>query len=329
MSFILINALKESIKSYTIAANIAFATGKQTDAQRASAILQQINAIRLQNAIEAESREIFIEQLDIPAAPNTNTFEPFYFSKNDINYTICRMIAALENNVAISLENQGTGYKDITRNPVAWQQLMSDIQRTTPRGQQTLKDLPEILRFTENQALKIGVKGQNADGQIFIHGATIKDAPLESVAQDLEREFIDASGKTLYLPETQIVPIEFQFDDIAAGTPAKSANGNADLFSIKNQRTVLLTEVSLSAIQDARITLTDEGKNQLICNSIEMLGLAANCANPFTSFYKLPYPHLLRKGDRLKANIINGSLITGNELAADTLYYLTFRGITL
>lgn len=320
--------LKELLKSYTVAASVANATGAADDITRGAALLSQINGIRLQLALNAEMREIFYLQKNIPAAANANTRQNAYISKNDINYEFIRGIASLQNPVTLTFLNQGARAIVITRNETPWQHLFSDIQRTAPLGQQIPFDLPEPLFFGENQSLGIGVQGQTEAGYLFLHGATLKDDLSESSIVEIRREFLADNGITHYVPETQIVPIEFKFASNTAGTVGTDPNGDVNIFSLKNERSVLLTEVSTTA-PDTRITITDEGKNQTFCDTVEMRGIAADQTNPFTTYYPLPQPHLLRKGDRLKIKPMNGSDISGETQDADALLYLTFRGFAI
>lgn len=321
--------IKELIKSYTVAASVANATQAPADLARAQALLNQINELRLQLALNAEMREIFYIQKNIPAAANANTTQNVYVSKNDIDYTIRRGIASLLDGVTITMFNQGARAIEITRNETPWQHLFSNIQQTAPVGQQLLQDLPETLIFTENQALGMGLKGQTEAGFLFLHGATLKDDLAESSIIEVQREFLTDDGQTRYIPETQLVPLEFKFPSATAGTLATDANGDTNIFSLKNGRSVLLTHVSCS-VQDCQLTLNDEGKNLSICDSLEMRGIAADQSNQFTTYYELPEPHLLRRGDRLKIKVVNGSNITGDEVTdINVLQYLTFKGQTV
>jgi hypothetical protein len=325
----LINQLRELLKHYTIASNVAMSTKKADDVNRALSLLKDINALRLSLAINAEMREIFYKQLDVTAAASVNTVNNQWVSQNDKRYTFIRGIAALELGVTLSLLNQGARAIEITRNPVRWQQLFADIQRTAPRGQQSLFDFPETLMFGENQALNVGITGQNAAGWMFFHGANIKANLEESSIADIRREFLTDDGRTLYIPETQIIPLFFQFSSVTVGTLATTPNGDSNIFSTKSDKSVLLTEVSTTATRTRIDKLTDEGKNQTICERIEMVGVAANATNQYQVWYPLPQPHLLRRGDRLKGVFMNGSLITNTHEDASTPLNIAFRGITL
>lgn len=329
-----IERLKELIKTYTVAASVANATRSGVDIKRATDLLNAINGIRIDLLRNAEMREIFYLQQDIAAAANANTVQNTWVSKNDIDYTFKRGIAYLLNGVNISFVNQGARAIEITRNKTAWQQLFSQVQAGAPFGQQIPFDFPETLRFGENQSLNVGLQGQTSAGYLFFHGATLKNDLAESSVNAIRREFLTDDGITKYLPETQIVPLEFKFTAETAGNPAVDANGDTNIFSVKNDRSVLLTEVSTTAIQiedtnSCRITLSDEGKNLNICDTVDIQGVAADSTNPFTTYYPLPEPHLLRRGDRLKLKALNGGNIFADALPADTLYYITFRGITI
>lgn len=329
-----IERLKELMKTYTVAASVANATRSDVDRERQKSILDAINKIRVDLLVNAEMREIFYLQQNIAAAANANTVQNVWVSKNDIDYTFKRGLAYLLNGVNVSFVNQGARAIEITRNQTAWQQLFSQVQIAAPFGQQIPFDFPETLRFGENQSLNIGIQGQTSAGYMFFHGATLKNDLGESSVQEIRREFLTDDGVTKYLPETQIVPLEFQFLSDAADSPAVDANGDTNIFSVKNDRSVLLTEVSTTAIhledrEGCRITLSDEGKNLNICDTVDIQGVAADATNQFTTYYPLPEPHLLRKGDRLKLKAYNGGNIQNTPLTAGTLYYLTFRGFTI
>lgn len=322
--FILIEQLKELIKSYVIFQTVANATNNAQDIARAKSCLDKINEIRTGLAVDAEMREIFFEQKNIAASKKS-----FYFSKNDIAFAVKQGIAYLENGVTLSMINQGSKKKTITREPVAWQQLFPSVQ-SLALGQQTMFEMPETLRFGENQSLNFTVNNATALGYLFLHGCTLKDSLEDIARRDVISEFLAENGDTLYLPETQIVPIEFIFPSNVINTYATAPNGDENIFSIKNERSVLLTHVSTTATNSRIDKLTDEGRNQTLCSRIEMAGVASAYQNAFTAFYPLPYPHLLRRGDRLKAVIQNGSPMAANAvMAANVLNVLCFKGITL
>jgi hypothetical protein len=331
-----IERLKELIKTYTVAASVANATGAKVDRDRAAGLLNAINVIRRDLVVNAEMREIFYLEQQIPAAANANTVQNVWVSKNDTDYTFKRGIAALLNGVNMSLFNQGQRAIEITRQATAWQQLFSQYQNPAPIvGQQIPFDFPETLRFGENQSLGVATQGQTEDGYLWFHGATLKDNLEESSIDEICREFLGADGSTKYLPETQIVPLEFQFEGNEAGSPARNANGGKEIFSLKNDKSVLLTEVSTTAIDidnklSCRLTISDEGKNLAICDTVDVFGIAGYSASQFATYYPLPEPHLLRKGDRLKLKGLNAGVINPSEgLTRDTLYYLSFRGFTI
>lgn len=322
--FIFIEQLKELIKSYVIFETVANATNAPADKQRAKNCLDKINELRVGLAIDAEMREIFFEQVNIAAAQKS-----FYFSKNDIAFAVKQGIAYLENGVTLSMINQGLKRKTITREPVNWQQLFASVQ-SLALGQQTLFEMPETLRFGANQSLDFTVKNATTLGYLFLHGCTFKDNLEDIARRDITAEFLDEQGNTKYLPETQIVPLEFIFPSNVINTYATAPNGNENIFSIKNERSVLLTHVSTTATNARIDKLTDEGRNQTICSRIEMAGVASNYQNAYETFYPLPFPHLLRRGDRLKAVIQNGSPMAANAvMPANALNVLCFKGITL
>lgn len=312
MHFLYIEQLKEQLKSYFIA--------KTYDERFARDLLTEINARRLQIAIDAEMREIFYAQQDIPAVA-TGYQQSVWFSKNDIRYNLRRAIANLVETVTISATNQGNAQRIITREPIAWQQIFSAIESNI-FGQQIPFDFEQEMRFAENESLGLAIQGQTSDGQIFYHGCTLKDALVEATANDLKSEIGE------YLPQPQIVPLIFQFPSAVVGSDATDASGGNQIFSAKNSRSVLLTHVSTTA-PDCRLTIIDEGRNQMLCDTIEMRGVAGLYTNEYTTYYPLPYPHLLRRGDRLKIRVLQGSLISGNEMTINTLNYLTFKGYTI
>lgn len=327
--FLAIEQLKERIKTFTILEAIAGATQNKTDIAAARNLLDAINETRLQLGVAAELGEIFYDQVDIPAAANANTIQNQWYSRNDQSFMIKRGIANLAQSVQVSLLNQGERQKVITREQVAWQQLFSDTQDTVNRGQQTLLDLPQSLRFRANQALNIAVQGQTEAGFLFLHGQTQKANITDATVNGLRSEFINDEGQTVYLPETQVIPMQFQFPESDTDVYAVDPSGNEEIYTLKNDRSVLITGVSVTS-RDFRINkLIDIGRNQEICDRIEVLGVAGFAENLYTTFYDLPYPHLLRRGNRLKGVFQNYSAITGQALEADIPVYMAFTGITL
>lgn len=316
--------LQNLIKSYTVFETVANTSNNVEDRKRANDALKALNDLRFALAVDAELREIFFSQVNVSAVARLISF-----SQNDIAYIVKQGIAYLENGVTLSLVNQGAKKKTITREPVAWQQLFP-TQQSLALGQQTMFQLPEALRFSENQALQISIANQTTAGFLFLHGCNLKNNLENVTKRDIEAEYKDASGNTLYLPETQIVPISFLFPSNVIGTLATATNGDENIFSIKNERSVLLTHVSTTALNCRIDKLTDVGKNQTLAEKIEITGLASDYANQFSTWYPLPYPHLLWKGDRLKAVIMNGSPMQANAVqAANVTQYLCFKGITL
>lgn len=327
--FLAIEQLKERIKTFTILEAIAGATQNKTDIAAAANMLNAINETRLQLGVAAELGEVFYDQVNIPAAASANTIQSQWYSRNDQSFMIKRGVAKLLQSVQVSLLNQGERQKVITREQVAWQQLFSDVQDTVNVGQQTLLDLPQSLRFRANQALNIAVQGQTSDGFLFLHGQTQKANITDATVNGLRSEFINDEGQTIYLPETQVIPMQFQFPEGTQDEYAVDPSGNEEIYTIKNDRSVLITGVSVTS-KDFRINkLIDIGRNQQICDRIEVLGVAGFAEDLYTTFYDLPYPHLLRRGNRLKGVFQNHSAITGNNVSADTPVYMAFTGITL
>jgi hypothetical protein len=310
--FASIEQLQELIKSYY--------TALRYDEDKANALLADINELRLEIALNAEVGEIYYNQVNVPSNA-TGYQENVWFSKNDINYTIVRALAHLGEGVTLSAVDQGNRQRIITREPMAWQQLFPAIQSNL-LGQQTLFDLPQELFFEENEALGLAVQGQTVAGYIFYHGICMKDSIEEVTREAITTEI------NKYLPEPELVPLVFQFPNNTFNTLATDSSGAEEIFSSKYDRSVILTEVSCTA-PNTRLTLIDEGRNQLICQRVEMQGVASNYTNRFTTYYKLPRPHLLRKGDRLRIEVLNGSTITNETMAANTLNFLCFKAYSV
>lgn len=310
--FSIIEQMQELVKSYHIA--LTYDQGK------AAAILQDINQIRLNIALDAEMRQIFWDEVKVPA--NASGFQQnVWYSRNDIKYIVDRVLADLVVDATVSAVNQGNRQRIITREPLAWQQIFPATQNNA-NGQQTLFNFPQEIEFQENEALGLSIEKQTADGFLFFHGCTLKDT-LEDVRRSEVADEINS-----YLPQPQLVPILFQFPNALSGTLAINPAGGDTIFSTKNERSVILTHVSTTASK-CRLTLMDDARNQTLCNRVEMRGVASAFNNQFTTYYELPYPHLLRKGDRLRADILNGSEMTGNTEVADTIFFLTFKGYSM
>lgn len=320
--FPLIEQLKELIKSYYIA--------QVYDANKAADLLAQINDLRLQIALDAEAREIFYGQLKVPESSAYSQTQ--WFSKFDIAYILRRGVGFLEQGVTLSTVNQGNKQRIITREPIAWQQMFSDVQGDTA-GQQSTFDFPQELIFGENEALGLNIAGQtDRDGYLWFHGCTLKKPNdlSDNIKNDLQNEIAS------YMPGPQLVPLIFKFPSQTPGTPATNVAGGPDILSSKNERNVLLTHIGINLptnndptiIPGAQITLQDVGRNQLIADNISSEGFIAKFDSPYTAYYPLPFPHLLRKGDRLKMKATNGSVVTEDVVVAGT-YYLTLAGQTL
>lgn len=307
-----IEQLQELLKSYYIALRY--------DNNKAKNLLNIINEIRLEIALDAEVREIFYSQVDSPA--NASGYqESAWFSKNDINYAIRRGVAYLAANARISAINQGSGQKIITREPLAWQHFFSAAQGFS-LGQEIPFDFPQELMFGKNEALGLSITGNTSAGYIFYHGCTFKDILEEVRKEEIEKEISE------YLPQPQMIPLLFQFPSAVVGTLAINPSGADEIFSAKYERSVIITHVSTTA-PSMRLTLIDEGRNQLICQRVDIRGIAGLSTNQYTTYYKLPYPHLLRRGDRLRMEALNGSAITGAAQAANVLQYINFKGYSL
>ena len=309
-----IQQLQELIKSYYIA--------KRYNQQKANDLLAQINQLRLDIALDAEVRENFYAQLDIPAISNGYQ-QSKWFSKNDIEYIINRGLANLTEDTTISAVNQGNRQRVITREPTSWQHVFAAVQGIGI-GQETLFDFPQEIQFAENEALGLSIADQSdqTPGWIFYHGCTLKET-LEEVRVNEIKDEING-----YICEPELIPLVFQFPEATAGTLAVNASGDDEIFSSKYDRSLILTHVSVTT-HLARLTIIDEGRNQLICQRVEAAGIASLFTNRFGTYYKLPYPHLLRRGDRLRMEALNGSIMFDDETTPDTLQYLNFKGYSL
>lgn len=310
--------LQELMKSYYIALRY--------DADKAADLLNTANSLRLEIAIDAEMREIFYGEEIVP--PDSTGYQRnIWFSKNDTEYLLKRIVAALNLGVTIAAVNQGNRQRIITRELLAWQHIFPSIPTYAAfpygTGQQTLFDFPQEIFFAENEAIGLSIQGQSdINGYLFYHGCTLKDSLEDVRKDDIQTEIAS------YLPEPQIIPLIFQFPENTAGSIAIDASGSEDIFTAKYNRSIILTEIS-TTLSDFRATITDEGRNQLICNNVDVRGISGNYLNQYTTYYKLPYPHLLRRGDRLKLRGINGSRINSTAGEADTLYFLTFKGYSM
>lgn len=316
--FPLIDALQELIKSYTIAQTYSEA--------RARELLTQINKLRLEIALDAEGREIFYDQQIIPFAANANWAQSVWYSRNDIEYVLRRAVAQFTANAQIALVNQGSRRSVITRESIGWQSLWSQVQNMTAlTGQQKPFNYPQELFFSENESLGITVRGQITNNAWLVHhGCTLKDT-----IEDVRVNHLTAEIER-YVPNgSQLVPLTFQFPAAVAGSIATNVSGGEQIMSSKNSQSVILTHFSTNATQ-CRITLQDTGRNQLIAQDVEMRGIAGDQTNPLAGWYPLPYPHLLRAGDRLRLNAVNGTIIPttagASVVAANTPVYLVAKG---
>lgn len=306
--------LNEYIKSYDVFS--AF------DAAKAAEYLQKINEIRLHIALLAEQRQNFYHQINVIG--NTQGYtENYYFTRNDIKFIVNRGIANLLQHVNMSLLHAGKLENVLTRQAVQWQQLFSNTQFAPLLGQQIPFDLSQELVFGKNQSLNIQVTNQTEAGWLFMHGCNLKDDYSPNIAN------IQDEINNTPIPRPRLIPVLFKFEDSAADTLAVSADNTSDISSVKSDESVILYEVSTTSI-NSRMSITDTGRNQNWCNRVESLGIAGLYTDQYTTYYPLPYPHLLRAGDRLNLpEVLNGSDITSDTEDADVIQYLTFRGHTL
>lgn len=312
--------LNEYIKSYHIF--------KKSAPSMAAEYLKRINETRLHIAILAQERQIFIEQLLVKA--NASGYKnDVFFTHDDINSLISKFIAFLKQDTTLTLTQQGTREILFTRQAIAWQQLASQTQDTTNVGQKIPFDLLQEIYLEKSQTLDFGVTNQTTDdGFIFVHGCNLKNDPLSDIQflKD-EIEAKDFFGNPC-IPEPVLVPIQFIFPSATIDSKATAVDGGPDIFSIKNDRSVILTEVSTTSL-NSRITLLDRGRDQEICNEVESLGIAGDYRNQYTVYYPLPYPHLLMAQDRLQLRALNGSDITASQEPADADQVICFRGFTI
>lgn len=312
--------LNELIKSYHV-----FAIFDQT---KAKAILERINQYRLQIAVLAEQRQWFVEELQVVA--NASGYKnDVFFTHDDIDSLVIRMIGWLAVGTKVSLVQQGTRENLFTRQSIAWQQLMSDVQNSALAvGQQLPFDFPQEIYLEKSQTLDIGITDQTVAGKVFVHGCNLKDdaAPNKGeLIKEINRR--EANGKP-NLPKPQLVPIQFKFTVAANDNKAVAVDGGQDIYSIKSERSVILTEISTTAV-NSRMTLIDKGRDEEMVNEVESAGVAALFTNPFTTWYPLPYPHLLRSQDRIQYRGLNGSSISGDHELADVTQTVCFRGFTI
>lgn len=312
--------LNECIKSYHIFAKY--------DPVRAAEYLQRINAYRVHIVELALQRAMFIEQLNIE--PNATGYKnDVFFTHDDIDSLVIKLIAFLDEQVQLSMVQQGTREILFTRQSVAWQQLASQTQNTSTNvGQKTTFDLPQEIYLEKSQTLDFGVTGQTDAGFIFVHGANLKDDPADNF-EFFKNEILSTNQDgNPNIPQPEIVPIRFKFDSNTVGSHALAVDGGDGVYSIKSERSVILTEVSINT-PDMRLSLIDKGRNLEICNEVEALGVAGQFDNQYTVYYPLPYPHLLPAQDRLQLRGLNGSIITGDAADADVVFTMAFRGFTV
>lgn len=311
--------LTEAIKSYHVFSVF--------DKAKAAELLAFINQCRLDLVMIADQRQIFIDQMPVEA--NASGYKnDIMFSRDDIASLVIKMVAFLEQAVTASLTKQGTRENIFTRLSVQWQMIMSDVQAGVANGQQIPFDFPQEIFLDKNETLDIGITNQTADGFVFVHGCNLKDDYTPN--RDLflkEITALDELGRAC-LPEMQLVPVQFKFESATLGTKATAIDGGDQIYSIKSEKSVLLTHISTTSI-NSRISLIDRGRNQTICTETESLGVAGFFTNQFTVYYPLPYPHLLRKKDRFELKGINGSLITGEQETANANHVICFKGFSI
>jgi len=314
------SALNELIKNYHIFSSFDAGKGRET--------LAKINELRLAAAIRAEQRQVFWKETPIPASP-ANYTEDVFIASGDIRSVYSRFVAYLDQTATLALVQQGTREILFTRNAVPWQHLASGVQLPfTGNGQAFPFDLPQELFLDKNQSLNFAVTNQTNEGFIWSHGANLKD-DLAPNAQELANEIrsLDEFGNP-NLPQTVLVPLQFKFNSNVAGSRAVAVNGNTDIFSTKDSRSVLLTGISANCAY-VKATLVDTGRNQLLCDEVNVAGISGYYTNKYSTFFPLPYPHLLRSQDRLQLKVVNGNDLDNNTEPADTIFTICFRGYTI
>jgi len=317
-----IEALKQAIKTYY--ALMPFSTTAQNSAR-----LDDIKARRLAIVREAAQRAIFYDYT-LFQGQNVGETNTQFFSRGDIKSILKRGIATFAQNVTVALTHQGIRENVFTRDKIAWQQLFSVIQNlvaTSEHGQNIPFDYPSEIHFNENESLEIQLTNQQADGWLFHHGCNLIDSSVDLT--DLSNE-IDNSP----LPTAQYVPIVYRFAD--GIEYANDGQNNKWIYSIKNNRSAILTGVSVADSGDSptggldcQLTLIDEGRNLEYANLIEMRGVAGCFLNPYTVYYPLPYPILLPRKDRLKIQVKNGSDISQTSQPTNLNNYLNFCGFSI
>ncbi len=312
--------LNDLIKSYHIFSKF--------DAAKASDILLKINTYRKQIALLADKRQIFWDQ--VPVAANATGYKnDVFFSRDDMDSTLIRMLFNLQDTTNITLTQQGTRQQLFTRQNVRWQQIGAAVQSAL-NGCKIPFDFPQEILLEKNQTLDIGVTNQTAAGNVFVHGANLRDtsaAEQNSLQLEIDGKVNPITGEPV-LPQFQILPIQFKFTANTLDSPAVAVDGGSNIFSIKSSDSMILTGVTTTA-RNCRFTLIDRGRNQQICEKIETVGVSGFFTDPEITYYPLPYPHLLRAQDRFQFEALNGSLITGVRDAANTIQTFAFHGYTV
>jgi hypothetical protein len=310
--------LNEMLKTYRVISTF--------DTKEANTLLNKINDLRLSIAVIAEQRQIFWNQLDVEA--NASGYKnDIYFTSDDIKSLVSRLVAFLPVDVQISLIQQGTKNNIFTRNSVPYQQLASAVQSVVT-GQNIPFDLPQEIFLDKNDSLDIGIINATVAGLIAVHGCNLKDdySPnIEALKKEIWSKNPDGSP---YLPQPILIPIQFKFASDVEDTPAVSVDSGKDIFSVKGDKTAILTDISTTSI-NSRVTIIDRAKNQTLCDTVESSLIAGFYQNRFTVYYPLPYWHLFRESDRFELKAVNGSSITGDTEDADLIQTVCFRGFTI
>lgn len=309
--------LNELIKSYHIFARI--------DQVKAAVILKRINEYRLQIVTLAAQRQIFIEQLEVVA--NASGYKnDIFFTHDDIASLVIRFITNLDNGVLVSLVQEGTRENIFTRQAIAWQQLMSNVQGGID-GQQIPFDLPQEIFLDKSQTLDIGIIGETNPKEVYVHGCNLVDMKENIDELVAEINLVEFDG-TPNIPKPQLVPIQFVFPSAVVNTEAVAVDGGKDIYSIKSERSCILTHVSITNL-DMRLDLIDKGRDMEICNKVDAQGIAGIFNDQYTVYYPLPYPHLLRMKDRIQLRALNGATNSNVTVDADAQQAMCFKGFTI
>lgn len=320
-----IEHLQELLKTYYILESL--------NDSKAPLLKKQINNLRVKLAFEAEMRRIFIEQVNIRS--NLSAYPDSYFIKRGTNrFTISKIIGTgISTGASVFLEKQGSEEiatnKSLTNQTFNWEVLFSSAGFTPNAPQAPFEFEPELF-FDHNESLNITFDKNPNIAALFIHGANLNES--EPIGFDAIESEIQKT-----LPQWEIVPISFVWPS-TAGVPiqidAVDASGNTDILSTRSDRSILLTGLSYNTEStpigqtqtqpNSLLTLIDITKNQEICTKVQIGGVCGDIQNKTTTYYDLPYPHLLRAKSQLKVRL---SALRNNNV--DTPTNFNFYGFAI